>query len=142
MTSVLDCSFCAALFLSHDKSGEVLRIFRTFDDSAEVLVPVCFWDEMTGLLSAALARGRLKHSDVLEIIRLLELYHFGTDVSFGADHTGRILDLSQLYNLRPPVAVYLELAVRKNAALGTLNGALRAACVKAGVELLRDSKAG
>jgi predicted nucleic acid-binding protein len=137
MISVLDCSFCAALFLPHDKSGEVLRVFRAFDEAAEVLVPVCFWDEMTELLSAGLARGRLKHSDVLEIIRLLDLYHFGTDVSFGADHTGHILDLSQLYNLSPSAAVYLELAVRKKAALGTLNGALRAACVKAGVELLR-----
>jgi predicted nucleic acid-binding protein len=137
MTSVLDCSFCAALFLPHDKSGEVLRIFRNFDEAAEVLVPVCFWNEMTELLSAALARGRLKHSDVLEVIRLLELYHFGTDVSFGADYTGRVLDLSRLYNLNPAAAVYLELAVRKNAALGTLNGSLRAACVKSGVELLK-----
>jgi predicted nucleic acid-binding protein len=137
MISVLDCSFCAALFLPHGKSGEVLQVFRAFDEAAEVLVPVCFWDEMTELLSAALARGRLKHSDVLEIIRLLEQYHFGTDVSFGADHTGRILDLSQLYNLSPSAAVYLELAVRKKAALGTLNDALRTACVKAGLELLR-----
>jgi predicted nucleic acid-binding protein len=137
MIKVLDCSFCAALFLPHDRSGEVLRIFRGFDEAAEVFVPVRFWDEMTELLSAALAHGRLKHSDVQEIIGLLELYHFATDVSFGADYSGRILDLSRLYNLNPASAVYLELAVRKKAALGTLNGALRAACVKAGVEALK-----
>ncbi|MDR0402360.1 MAG: hypothetical protein LBH35_02085 [Treponema sp.] len=138
MTSVLDCSFCAALFLPHARSGEVLRVFRAFDEAAEVLVPVCFWSEMTELLSAALARGRLKYSDVMEIIRLLERYHFDTDVSFGADHTGRILDMARLYDLNPAAAAYLELALRKKAALGTLNGALRAACVKAGVELLQN----
>jgi predicted nucleic acid-binding protein len=137
MIGVLDCSFCAALFLPHDKSGEVLRIFRAFDEAAEIFVPVRFWDEMTELLSAALAHGRLKHSDVQEIIGLFELYHFATDASFGANHSGRILDLSRLYSLNPAAAVYLELAVRKKAALGTLNGTLRAACVRAGVELLK-----
>ncbi|MDR1507696.1 MAG: type II toxin-antitoxin system VapC family toxin [Treponema sp.] len=136
MITVLDCSFCAALFLPHEKSGGVLEIFRSFDDAAEVLVPVRFWDEMTELLSAALAHKRLKYSDVLEIIRLLDRYHFGTDVSFGADYSGRILDLVRLYNLPPAAAAYLELAVRKKARIGSLNGTLRTACRSAGIKPL------
>jgi predicted nucleic acid-binding protein len=136
MTSVLDCSFCAALFLPHRRSLEVKDIFRGFDEDAEVLVPVRFWDEMTDLLAAALARKRLKYSEILEISRLLGLYHFGADVSYGAAYTARVLDLSRLYNLSPANTAYLELAVRKKALLGTLNSTLRAACVKAGVETL------
>jgi hypothetical protein len=136
MIRVLDCSFCAALFLPHQRSGEVKDIFRGFDEDAEVMVPVRFWDEMTDLLSAALAHKRMKYSDALEISRLLGLYRFGTDVSYGAEHTRRILDLSRLYNLSPANTAYLELGVRKKARMGTLNSALRDACVKAGIETL------
>jgi predicted nucleic acid-binding protein len=136
MISVLDCSFCAALFLPHERSAEVKETFRRLGEDVEVYVPFRFWDEMSELLAAALNRERLRYSDSVEIIRLLELYRFSTDISFGADHAGRIIDLSRLYNLNPGNASYLELAVRKKASIGTLNGALRTACIKAGVETL------
>ena len=135
MNYVLDCSFCAALFLPHDKSGAVKDLFHKIADS-DVFVPVQFWEEMTELFLAALKRGRLKHADALEINRLLTMYRFSTVTSFGDDYTGRILDLAGLYGLGAVEAAYLELAVCKNASLGTLNGKLKAACHKAGIETL------
>jgi predicted nucleic acid-binding protein len=136
MIYVLDCSFCAALFLPHEKSSIVKDSFRKFADYDEVAVPVQFWDEMTELLLTALARGRLKHADTLEINRLLTVYHFNTEVAFGGDYTGRLLDLAGLYGLGAREAAYLELAVRKRAQLGTLSGKLKTACAKAGIETL------
>ncbi|MCL1928239.1 MAG: type II toxin-antitoxin system VapC family toxin [Treponema sp.] len=135
MNYVLDCSFCAALFLPHEKSNMVKDLFKKIADN-EVFVPVQFWEEMTELLLAALKRGRLKHADVLEINRLLSMYHFSTETSFGDDYTGHILDMAGLYGLGSLEASYLELAVRKKANLGTLNGKLKSACHKAGVETL------
>jgi predicted nucleic acid-binding protein len=134
MICVIDCSFCAALFLPHEKSGSVKDRFSAFTD--EVFVPVQFWDEMTELLLATLKRGRFKHADALEINRLLGMYHFSTEVSFSGDYTERLLDLAGLYGLSGREAAYLELAVRKNAVLGTLNGKLKAACLKAGIQTL------
>ena len=135
MNCVLDCSFCAALFLPHEKSNTVKDLFRKIDND-DVFVPVQFWEEMAELLLAALKRGRLKHADALEINRLLTMYHFNTEVSFEGDYTGQLLDLAGLYGLSAMEAAYLELAVRKNAGLGTLNGKLKAACLKAGIETL------
>jgi predicted nucleic acid-binding protein len=101
-----------------------------------VFVPGQFWDEMTELLITALKRKRLKHADALEINRLLAMYDITTEAFFERDHIERILDLAGLYDLSAAEASYLELAVRKNALLGTLNGNLIAACQKAGVAVL------
>ncbi|MCL1814734.1 MAG: type II toxin-antitoxin system VapC family toxin [Treponema sp.] len=135
MNCVLDCSFCAALFLPHEKSGVVKDLFRKITDS-DLFVPVQFWNEMTELLLTALKRGRLKHADAQEINRLFTMYRFSTETSFGGDYTGRILDLAGLYGLGAVEAAYLELAISKKAALGTLNGKLRTACQKAGIAAL------
>jgi predicted nucleic acid-binding protein len=135
MICVVDCSFCAALFLPHEKSVSVKDQFRKFANE-ETLVPVQFWDEMAELLLTALKRGRFKHADALEINRFLTMYHFSTEVFFSGDYTDRLLDLAGLYELSVREAAYLELAVRKNAALGTLDGKLKAACLKAGIESL------
>ena len=133
MNCVLDCSFCAALFLPHEKSTMVKDLFGKIADG-EVYVPVQFWEEMTELLLAALKRGRLKHADVLEINRLLTMYHFSTEINFADDYTVQILDLAGLYGLGAIEAAYLELAVRKKVSLGTLNGKLKSACRQAGIE--------
>ncbi|MDR2210082.1 MAG: type II toxin-antitoxin system VapC family toxin [Spirochaetaceae bacterium] len=136
MINILDCSFCAALFLPHEKSALVKALFAKFADDDELAVPVQFWDEMTGLLLSALARNRLKHADALEINRLLSMYHLTTEVSFAGDYTGQLLDLAGLYGLNAGEAAYLELAIRKKGKLGTLSGKLKAACIKAGIETL------
>ncbi|MDR2470600.1 MAG: type II toxin-antitoxin system VapC family toxin [Treponema sp.] len=135
MSYILDCSFCAALFLPHEKSGAVKDLFRKIGDD-DTAVPVQFWDEMTELLYTALKRDRLKHADALEINRLFTMYRFTTDTAFGGDYTARLLELAGLYDLSVREAPYLELAVRKGARLGTLNGKLKAACLKAGITVL------
>jgi len=135
MNCVVDCSFCAALFLPHEKSAAVKDLFRKIGDG-EVYVPVQFWEEMAELVLAALKRGRLKHADVMEINRLLTMYHFSTVSSFADEYTVRLLDLAGLYGLSAVEAAYLELAVSRNVKLGTLNNKLNTACHKAGIETL------
>jgi predicted nucleic acid-binding protein len=91
---------------------------------------------MAELLVTALSRGRFKHADILDITRLFSMFHFSTELNYGGEYTGRILDLAGLYRISAADAAYLELAVRKKAVLGTLNSGLKAACSKAGIKLL------
>ena len=135
MIYVFDCSFCAALFLPHEKSSQVKDMFRKIADN-EICVPVQFWDEMTELFLTALKRERLRYADALELNRLLTMYYFSTEVSFSGDYTRQLLDIAGLYGLGAGEAAYLELAIRKKACLGTLNGKLKIACHKAGIETL------
>jgi predicted nucleic acid-binding protein len=136
MIFVLDCSFCAALFLANERSIHVRRIFHGIVEDDEVSIPVLWWQEMDTVLAEALRRNLLRHSDVLDINRLLSAYNFTTDVNYSAEHTATILELVQNYNINANNAVYLELAIRKKAYLGTLSNELSAASIKAGIQVL------
>jgi predicted nucleic acid-binding protein len=136
MIFVLDCSFCAALFLTNERSIQVRRVFRGIAEDDEVSIPVLWWQEMNTMLAEALRRNLLSHSEVLDINRLLSAYNFSTDVNYGAEHTVMILELVQNYNINANNAAYLELAIRKKASLGTLSNELNAASIKAGLQIL------
>ncbi|MDR1902853.1 MAG: type II toxin-antitoxin system VapC family toxin [Treponema sp.] len=136
MIFVLDCSFCAALFLANERSAHVRSIFRGIAEDDEVSVPVLWWQEMNAVLAEALRRNLLRHSEVLDINRLLSAYNFSTDVNYGSEYTAIILELVQNYSIGANCAAYLELAMRKKARLGTLSNELSAASRKAGIMIL------
>ncbi len=91
---------------------------------------------MSSVLSVAVKRRRLKHSDVSEILRLLKGYGFDTDVSFGEKYAEQLFELSRLYDVSAYDSAYLELAIRKHSTLATLDDWLIGACEKAGVGIL------
>ncbi|MDR2094844.1 MAG: type II toxin-antitoxin system VapC family toxin [Treponema sp.] len=136
MIFVLDCSFCAALFLTNERSLQVRNVFRGIAEDDEVSVPVLWWQEMNAVLAEALRRHLLNHTALLDISRLLSAYNFSIDVNYGAEYTAMILELVQNYSIGANNAAYLELAIRKKARLGTLSKELSAASIKAGIKIL------
>jgi predicted nucleic acid-binding protein len=130
---VLDCSVTAALFLPDEKSAAVTKTFAGIAEGEDIFVPQLWWYEMSNVLSLAVKRGWLKHAEVIAIIRLLKDYGFDTDVNYGEKYAERLFELSQRYELSAYDATYLELAIRKNAKLATLDDKLGKACEKAGI---------
>jgi predicted nucleic acid-binding protein len=61
---------------------------------------------------------------------------FNTDYSFGAVYAKSITELAAQYTLSSYDASYLELAIRKGTAIGTLDGNLSKACAKAGIKTI------
>jgi predicted nucleic acid-binding protein len=136
MIYVLDCLFMAALFIPNKGSDRVRKALYTIQEEDEVFIPVVWWHEMGTVLSSSLSRGRLKPAEALEINRLLALYKFNTDLSYGGEYMEKILELSQFYGLNAHHAVYLELGMRKKGIIGTLSRELQTACTKAGITTL------
>jgi predicted nucleic acid-binding protein len=136
MVYVLDCAFCAALFLPNDHSGEVKAVFNKIGEDDEVIAPVLWWQEMSAVLATAVDRKRLTPAEALEINRLLSAYNFSVDLNYGGEYTEKLLELSLAYGINANNAAYLELGLRRKARMGSLSRELRTACGKAGLQLV------
>ncbi len=136
MVYVLDCSFCAALFLPDERSIEVEKTIETLGEDDEICIPELWWYEIASVLSAAVKRNRIGRSEAVDIIGLFKEYRFLTDQSHGDKYVERLVELALLHDLSAYDAAYLELTLRRNAVLGTLDWKLTRAAKKAGMNLL------
>jgi len=116
---VFDSSFTAALFLPDETSAAVTEVFERVAEDEEIFVPQLWWYEMSSVLSVAVKRRHLKHSDVSEILRLLKGYGFDTDVSYGEKYAEQLFELSRPYDVSAYDSAYIELAIRKHSTLAT-----------------------
>lgn len=136
MNYVLDCSFCSAVFLPDEMSDKVFKAFNKINEDDLIFIPQLWWYEIGNVLTTAVKRKRLMHSDVINIIRLFKEYGFSTDVSYGDKYVESLFELSQLYKLTAYDSAYLELAIRKNCSFGTLDKDLHKAAKTAGLKIL------
>lgn len=136
MNYVFDCSFCAALFIPDESSESVVNSFKNIKNEDAIYIPNLWWYEISNVLTLSVKRNRLKHHEAANIIKLFEDYNMETDSSSGRDYSERIFELSQLYQLTAYDAIYLELSIRKDAVLATLDKELISAALKAGIIVL------
>lgn len=140
MDWVIDCSSAAALFLPDESSLKVKTFISGLPENCSLWVPALWWYEMTNVLTVAQRRGRLSCLDASRIIPLFEEFSLNTDSTTGSQFSARIFELARVYQLSAYDATYLELAMRKNAGLVSLDNRLSEAAIKAGVSVL-DSEA-
>jgi predicted nucleic acid-binding protein len=136
MTYVLDCSFCAALFLPDETSDKVKSSFLKIREADDVFIPFLWRYEMANVLTIAVRRRRLQFIDVVTINKLLHSYNFIVDAASGVAWTEKLLELARVYELSAYDACYLELAIRKQGVVGTLDNKLKAACSQYGLIVL------
>jgi len=134
MNYVLDSSFCGAFIMPDERSQKTTDFFETVSDKSVLYVPVLFWFEISNLLTSAIIRKRIIPKDINQLLGLLPQSKFITDLSFGTGYANSITVLASGYGLSSYDAAYLELAIRKEAAVGTLDNNLLKACIKAGIQ--------
>jgi predicted nucleic acid-binding protein len=122
--------------LPDEKTAELEKIFLEVIADEEVYVPQIWWCEMANIFKNNVARRRLSWAEVFRLNQCLLNYSFLTDSSFGGAYTEKLLEATRIYDLTAYDAAYLELALRKRATVGTLDGRLKTACVKAGLTTL------
>jgi predicted nucleic acid-binding protein len=130
---VIDCSFAAALFLPDKASSRVNRFFSEHSDSRTLHVPMLWWYEMTNVLCVAERKKMLKEVDVQRITGLLSRFPLETDEAWGFPYIRRLYEVARTYGLSSYDAAYLELAIRIDAQLATLDKELIAAASACGV---------
>lgn len=135
MIRIIDCSFTAALFLPDENSEKIAAFFSDSPKSDVLHVPLLWWYEISNVLAVSEKRNRLKHSDILNIISLIDELEIITDTQFGPRYIKDLYTISRQYGISAYDAAYLELALRKGGALASLDDKLCKAGEKAGLNI-------
>ncbi|MEW5800684.1 MAG: type II toxin-antitoxin system VapC family toxin [bacterium] len=139
MDWVMDCYAASALFLPDESSVKVKSFLGSLPGNYSLWVPALWWHEMTNVLLVAERQGRLNRLEIPKIILLFGQFNLNTDHSHGVKFSSRIYELASTYQLTAYDTTYLELAMRKEARLISLNRQLLSAAQKAGVEVFISS---
>ncbi|MHB8303989.1 MAG: type II toxin-antitoxin system VapC family toxin [Acidobacteriaceae bacterium] len=135
MAFVLDSSIaCSWAFRDENHRNADLALDRIRNEEA-IFVPSLFWYEVRNVLAVHERSGRIRASDTAAFLRDIVQFRFTVDP---VPDDAEVLRLARRHTLSIYDAVYLELAMRKQTALATLDRALIVACKKDDVPLLGD----
>lgn len=135
MPLVLDNSVVVAWFFESEATSFTDRILADVIRGS-AFVPAIWPLELTNALLTAERRQRLSSAEVARSITLIRSLSISVD-SLGLDRAaGAVLALAREYRLTTYDASYLELALRENLPLATLDARLGEAAARAGVERL------
>jgi len=132
---VLDCSIAMAwCFL--DEATETTRQLFAGMGSALAVVPAWWYVEIANVLALSERKGRIGAGKVAEFIAVVEALDVEVDNEAPQRAFSYLLPLCRTHQLTSYDAIYLDLAVRRQLPLATLDEPLRKAAKKLGVKLL------
>lgn len=134
MSFILDASVTVAWAFTNETSTFAEGVFdRVGSDSA--LVPSVWWLEVMNTLLVGERRNRLTRSQSAHFVEVLESLPIALEPGSGRAVPSRLLSFSR--DLGPTVydACYVDLALRRDLPLATLDDRMRAAAHRAGVHL-------
>lgn len=122
---VIDASFTAPLFLVDEDSSRMEGFFNVaFQKIHKIFVPPLWWFEMNNIFRTSIKRQRMDSDQVFNAIEVLQgLQVIIEPIAFNIN----IFQLTQTYNLSAYDAAYIDLAIRYQAGLATLDKDLTAA---------------
>lgn len=120
---VIDCSIATG-WLMPDEDSLVANRVLPMATERPAIVPSLFWHELRNTVLVGERRGRLKSGDALKGLNLVLQIGLTTDDEAAHD---AVLDLARRHMMTAYDAAYLELAIRRNATLATLDKRLAAA---------------
>ena len=136
MNFVLDNSVVMRWYFGDGSATDLEYASRVLDSmaSAEVLVPGVWGLEVANVLARAETKGLTTEARTETFIGMLHRMNINTDGATPTQALTSILQLARRYNLSSYDASYLELAMREDLPLATLDADLRRAAELAGVE--------
>jgi predicted nucleic acid-binding protein len=116
------------------RTNRICQWSKAISESSEALAPRLWAYEIRNSILMGLRRGRIGRSDAEEFLdSLADLnIHLADPISYDA-----VLKLAELNGLTVYDAAYLDLAVREDAQLASLDGALQRAAMNCGVTLFQ-----
>jgi predicted nucleic acid-binding protein len=135
---VLDASVALGWVLDDPIPAYASEIRKELMRDKRAIVPSLWHLEIANGLAMAERRGDLRQDDVEDAIKELETIAASVlETETGTVATRRVLSIARSFQLTVYDAAYLELSRREGLPLATLDKALRAAAVKAGVALFK-----
>ncbi len=133
MIFVLDASITAVWALA-DESSDLADHLLTVVQTDSAVVPPIWWYEIRNILYIAEGRKRILTTDAEEFLRSL------AQISIRIADTGdgqAVLRLARTHQLSVYDSAYLDLAIRENLPLGTLDSGLSKAASTENIQVLR-----
>ncbi|HTI72068.1 MAG TPA: type II toxin-antitoxin system VapC family toxin [Candidatus Limnocylindria bacterium] len=133
---VLDCSLAMAWFFQGEATLATDALLDLLNQEGAVVVAQHWPLEVANTLLMGERRQRCTQADVAHFLNILGALHIEIDKSTGTNATRVTLDLARSQGLTIYDAAYLELAMRRQLPLASLDKALRSAATKVGVSCL------
>ncbi len=131
-TIALDASIAMTWCYPDEQSDYAYRVLDALAHGSAI-VPAHWRLEVANAILFGERKGRLSASDVLRFLSLVESLSLVTDPQTSPRSLTGTISLARTYRLTSYDAAYLELAIRDNLVLATLDAALRKAAQSAGV---------
>ena len=131
---VLDASLMIA-WLMGERPVPAQSLLDTLPD-VPIVVPSHWPLEMANALSTYMRAGRLRASDLLNFIVELDGFEIVVESPLSVDEIAAVANFALAHKLTSYDAVYLQLALRRGAILGTVDQAMRAAAQRLNVAVL------
>ena len=132
---VIDASVTLAWCFEDESSAEADRALARLEQE-KALAPAHWPLEVANALRTAERRGRMDASELPRLRALLAALPVEVAPVELTTAIGGVLEAARTYDLTAYDAVYLELAAIRGLPLATADERLRAACVRAGVEVV------
>lgn len=132
---VVDSSFAMAWCFEDEATPRTESLLNQVDQ-LEVIVPPLWRWEITNVLLMAGKRGRITAEQVSEYLLRLSRLSIQTDDDWAAVSLQGLADLARRHKLTAYDAAYLELAIRHEADLATLDQPLEIAARASGVAVV------
>jgi len=139
-TFVLDCSATMPCIFKDEATKATDRLMDDLIAGAEAWVPALWHLELGNVLLNAQKRGRIDRVGIESALNKLRTFRITIDDETMTQAWNKTFDLAFQYQLSTYDAAYLELALRRNLPLATLDEALVAAARAAGVSLCLRGK--
>ena len=132
---VVDCSIAMAWLFNDEATPKTAALLNRLATET-ALVPAWWFIEITNVMAMAERKGRIKPTESDAFIADLSKLGIERDDEAPDRAFTHLLALCRSHRLTSYDALYLDLAVRRNLPLATLDDALRKAAHKVGVRLL------
>ena len=135
MSFVLDSSVAISWCFKDEETPETLQTLQRAKTTA-MFVPALWYIETSNVLGLALRKGRLSEFDLRASVDTLNALEIHADKPMRPKSFSVLLPLMQKYALTAYDATYLELAMRLDLPLATLDKQLSLAAKQAGLTLV------
>lgn len=138
MNLVVDCSFIMSSILPDESTQQNSKIYEQITENIYMLyAPSIFYLECNNVFINSLKRKRINKNDYNDYIKLLNVLPINIDKFCSTPESlYAIARLATEHNLTTYDACYLELALRLEADIATLDKSLKESCRAAGVKLV------
>lgn len=141
MAFVLDCSVAMAWCFEDESDDYADWLLGTLDSMERILVPSIWPIEIANVLAVGERRKRLTRDETAQFLSLLGRFPIEVDARSPLLTMHEVLGVARYHGISAYDACYIELSMRAELPLATLDAALRKAATSLGLAKLPPSTA-